>query len=50
MLQRLLYAALCVLLPLLWGIAVARLFEWIEQRRPQGTPRAEDGSQIEYYI
>lgn len=48
--MKLLYALLCILFPLLWGVVVARLFDLVERR---GGPRGagpEDIPEIEYYI
>ncbi len=55
--EKIVYAAACVLIPLVWGVVVARLFDRLEpllERRkrkeePAGAPRKRR-EEIEYYI
>ena len=54
MLRPILYALACVLIPLIWGIVAARIFDRLEPhlRRPS-TPEPlhqEPRAEIEYYI
>lgn len=54
MLHRLVYTALCVVIPLAWGILVTRIFDWIEERtrrsRLRDRRKREQRPQIDYYI
>ena len=44
------YVALCLLVPLLWGVIAARLFDWWQARRGQNTPENGDPGTDMYYI
>jgi len=48
------YALACVLVPLLWGVGVARVFDWLEARarRAKERPRKPrpHRPEIDYYI
>ncbi len=44
------YVALCLVIPLLWGVAAARLFDWWQVRRRRNAPAREDSDTDMYYI
>ncbi len=48
------YAAACVLLPILWGLAMVRVTNWFERRylsrRSPGDPAPSPSSTLEYHI
>lgn len=50
--RTLFYALLCVVVPLVWGILVARVFDWLEARRPsrRPAPPRRHRPEIDYYI
>ena len=45
------YIALCLIAPLLWGLATARVFDWWQARHtPRAPDRAEDDRADMYHI
>jgi hypothetical protein len=45
--NRTLYTVLCLVLPLVWGVAAAWVFDWIEARRPPRPPAAPGAADAE---
>ena len=41
------YAALCLVVPLLWGVASARLFDWWQARKDRPGGSGDDAAEDE---
>ena len=45
------YVALCLVVPLLWGVIASRIFDWWQARlRRNAPPATDEGEGLEYYI
>jgi hypothetical protein len=43
------YVALCLVVPLVWGLASARAFDWWQARRPSRPAPMPDDTSVDMY-